>query len=373
MRKLYYFKFLVTLFVFYLIINTNSKALDSLKAGGSSWIVTSLNNPAPGYIRLDWTMPNYFYLIDNYGKMQFGDSTNKNRSFLFKPLTNGQWISYVGNNYLLYDENMKLVDSIPFPKSYIVDPHEVTVLSNGHYLLLCQENVFVDLSKIVKGGQENAQIISNVLIETDRTGTIYWLWKAYDYLKITDVTPDIDLTQLSIDYTHINSFEDTQDGNILISFRHLDEITKINKKTGQIIWRLGGSMCKNNQFTFLNDSNNDNNGFVGFSHQHSVSLLANGDLLMLDNGNLKNPPYSRAVEYKIDETLKTVKKVWEYRNSPDIYQYIMGSAFRLSNGNTLINWGNSKMTEVKPDNSVAFDLRINTGQVSAPSVYRAYR
>jgi hypothetical protein len=350
-----------------------------LKASDSTWTVTTLDNPAPGYLRLDWINPPYFFLLDNYGIIQFPDSTNKNQSNHYEPLNNGQWISDIGNKYLLFDENMKLVDSISLPTTYINDQHAVVVLSNEHYLLLCQENVIVDLSKIVEGGQENAQIISNVLIETDRTGTIYWLWKAYDYLKITDVTSDINLTQPNIDFTHINSFAEDKDGNILISFRHLDEITKINKKTGKIMWRLGGSKCKNNQFTFINDSNNDNNGFIGFSHQHSLSLLPNGDLLMFDNGNMKEHPYSRAVEYQLDTINKIATKVWEYKYSPAIFLFSMGSAIRLENGNTLINWGFTKVTEVKPDNSLAYELNFKIQQKPPPAppnpaiVYKAYK
>ena len=143
-------------------------------------------------------------------------------------------------------------------------------------------------------------------------------------------------------------FYDT-DGNIIASSRALDEVTKINRQTGDIMWRLGGSSCKNNQFRFLNDSIN---GFIGFSHQHSVQRLQNGNLLMLDNGDLKPKPYTRAVEYKIDEINKTVEKIWEYSISLNFNSYSMGNAQRLPNGNTLIGWGlnsdNLTATEVTP-------------------------
>jgi len=225
---------------------------------------------------------------------------------------------------------------------------------------------FTDLSKIIKGGQNNARIISNVLIETDRTGTIYWQWRAFDDIKITEVTPDNDLTQNTIDFTHINSFAEDTDGNLIVSFRNLDEIIKINKSNRQIIWRMGGTMCKNNQFTFINDSDN---GFTGFSHQHSISLLPNGNILMFDNGNLKNPPHSRAVEYQIDEINKTATNVWEYRYNPAIFTNDMGSAFRLVNNNTIINWGSYKITEVRQDKSIAFEMNLYPGN----SIYRAYR
>jgi hypothetical protein len=205
------------------------------------------------------------------------------------------------------------------------------------------------------------------LVETDRTGKIYWTWRAWDHINITDATPDIDLTQSAIDFTHVNTIVEDKDSNIIVSFRHLDEITKVKKdSSGEIIWRFGGSMCKNNEFTFINDTVN---GFSGFSHQHSISLLPDGNLLMFDNGNLKNPPISRAVEYKMDTVAKTAIKVWEYTDPSHIFQDDMGNAERLSNGNTLINWSNIKVTEVKPDNSLAFEL----GYISDQTIYRVYR
>ncbi|GIT32243.1 MAG: hypothetical protein Ct9H300mP2_3220 [Candidatus Neomarinimicrobiota bacterium] len=50
----------------------------------------------------------------------------------------------------------------------------------------------------------------------------------------------MDLTAQVIDYVHANAIELDNDGNILLSCRHMDEITKINHQTGEIIWRLGG-------------------------------------------------------------------------------------------------------------------------------------
>ena len=207
-------------------------------------------------------------------------------------------------------------------------------------------------------------------METDRTGTIYWEWKALDHLDIMDVTHDIDLKMQIIDFAHINSFSETADGNLIISLRNLDEIIKINKSTGNIVWRFGGKMSAGNQFTFLND---EVDGFTGFSHQHSVSELPNGNILMFDNGTLRDNKFSRAVEYSLDTINYTAVKVWEHRNSPDIYQGIMGSAERLPNGNTLINWATSKIVEVRPDNSIAFEFAYNCGPEGNGSFYRVHK
>ena len=93
------------------------------------------------------------------------------------------------------------------------------------------------------------------------------------------------------------------DGTLLLSSRHLDEIMKIDRQTGDIIWRWGG---KNNEFTFVDDTR-------GFSHQHAVRRIPNGDVTLFDNGNFHSPPFSRALEYRLDELGKTATLVWEYR------------------------------------------------------------
>ena len=317
--------------------------------------VTTLNNPAPGYLRFDWPIKPGFSEVDNYGYFVNEQQVNMG-SHYFWQLKNGLIAQWHYNLYYLYDKEMNLVDSINNSTSYVLDYHDFISLSNGHYLMLCIESVTMDLSEIVVGGKTDATIFSNVLVETDRNGVIYWEWKALDHFAITDITNDFDLTLPEIDFSHINSMDVDANGNLLVSFRHFDEISLIDKSTGNFIWRMGGSSCKNNQFTFSNDAIG---GFTGFSHQHTTGFLENGNILLFDNGNQKNSPYSRAVEYSINYMDKSVTKVWEYRNSPDIFSSAMGSAYRLPNGNTLICWSRGMITEVKPDKSIALELTLN--------------
>jgi len=101
---------------------------------------------------------------------------------------------------------------------------------------------------------------------------------------------------------------------------------------------------------------------------------------MFDNGNFRSGglPYSRAIEYGVDETAKTIHKVWEFRHTPDIFTTAMGSVERLPNGNTLIGWGfidlnvhldSTALTEVKPDGTVALEMTLPKDHFS----YRVYK
>lgn len=320
------------------------------------------DNAYPGYLLFDWQLNQDFGVIDNLGNLVQERNNKPGRHYFFK-LKNGNYAQLADNHYNIYNSNMEWIDSIPNPTDYEIDFHDFISLSNGRYLMLLNHFVEKDLSQIVQGGQVNAFINDNVIIETDRTGQIYWQWRSLDHLNILDVTPDIHLTMHNIDFAHINSMDEDPNGNILISIRHYDEVALINKSTGNFIWRMGGSNCKNNQFTFTNDNMSN---YVGFSHQHTAQFLDNGNLLIFDNGNLKTPPLSRVVEYNINTTAKTVTKVWEFQNSPPTFNYFMGSAQRLPNGNTLISWSNSIINEVRPDKSIAF-------QLSLTPIYNVYR
>jgi len=97
-----------------------------------------------------------------------------------------------------------------------------------------------------------------VIQEVDTYGTVYFQWRSWDHFLITDATDDINLLAANIDYVHGNAFEFDLDGNLLISSRHLDEITKINYETGDVIYRFG-LLSKNNEFII----NNDPIGFSG--------------------------------------------------------------------------------------------------------------
>jgi hypothetical protein len=139
------------------------------------------------------------------------------------------------------------------------------------------------------------------------------------------------------------------DGHILISSWHLSEITKINRQSGDVIWRLGGEY---NQFNWINDE-------YQISYQHDIRVLPDGNYTIFDNGNFHDPHFSRAIELHLDTQNMIATKVWEFRDSPDKVSDWMGNVQRLPNGNTLINWGDGslpRITEVRPDGSKAFEM-----------------
>jgi hypothetical protein len=329
--------------------------------------VTTIDNPNPGYIFLSnfYGSPGqYLMILDNTGTPVFYYKT-MNNSFDFKKQPNGilTYYDYGDNKFHAFDSTYTVIDSFYCGNGYEegTDPHDMQILSNGHILMIANDPQIIDMSDSVECGLHNAQVIGLIIQELDTLKNVVWQWQSWDHFSVFDATYDINLCGLRIDYVHGNAVELDDDGNLLLSSRNLSEITKIDRTTGDIIWRWGG---ENNEFTFINDSR-------GFSHQHDIRRLPNGNVTLFDNGNLLSPQYSRALEYELDEVNKIATLVWEYRQTPDVFAGVMGNTQRLASGNTVIGWGSAhpSVTELHPNDSKALELTFSSNTIS----YRAFR
>ena len=337
--------------------------------------ISVLSNPSPGYIfmsnfdgsafnpQLPKISQPYQLILDNTGKPFFYRKLSQ-YCIDFKLQPNGL-ITYFDRKagyFYAMNSQFSIVDSFYSGNGYGTNFHELQILPDGNYLVIGQDYEKVDMSKIVIGGDSNAVVFGMVIQELDSNKNVVFQWRSLDHFQITDATSDINLKDSLIDYAHTNAIELDTDGNILISSRHLDEITKINKETGDIMWRLGG---ENNEFTFINDD-------IGFSHQHDIRRLPNGNITLFDDGNLHwSQLQSRGVEYKLDEINKTAELVWQFGNTPDESSAAMGNMQSLADGNRVIGWGRGRpaVTEVTLQGKKSFELSLPLNVMN----YRAFR
>lgn len=312
------------------------------------YIFANLNCRNPN---LPWNK--FISIFDSYGTPIFFQESDLN-CINFGPLPNGT-LCYATNlvvntedeKYYIMDSSYVLIDSVNTGNGYILDAHELVLLTNGHYLVMSYDPQPVNMSLVVTGGNPNAIVTGLVIQEVDNNQNVFFQWRSWDHFQITDATNDIDLTAQGIDYVHGNAFEIDHDGHILLSSRHLDEITKISMSTGDVLWRFGKN-SENNMFTISDDPN-------GFTHQHDIEKLQNANYTIFDNGNLRNPTYSRVLEYWIDENTLTASLVWEYDHGKTIYAGSAGSFRTQANGERIIGWGGTfpeAITELQADNSL---------------------
>jgi len=243
----------------------------------------------------------------------------------------------VGGMLLEIDWDSKVVWETEAP----CQGHDFTPMANGHIMYIAWEPKGIvpnGIAKKLKGGlpgtELNGEIWGDVLVEIDRNGNRVWEWLAYEHLD-----PEIDcicpLEKRSI-WPYLNSVWICRDGNVLISTRYLNQVTKIDYKTGNVIGRYG----KGKIF-----------------HQHDCRELENGNILLFDNGTHRHEyksEYSRSVE--LDP--KTDEIVWQYKANPpsDFHSPHSGGCERQPNGNTVIvETALGRMFEVTPSCEIVWE------------------
>lgn len=256
-------------------------------------------------------------------------------------LPNGNLAAFVGSSqgfqptYGYYEEispGGEVVRRHQATAPLYTDCHELllTPRADGHAVHLYSYTLRV-VDMTVFDGLPDALIGGHQILRFSPDGVIEFSWNAWDHFSVLDwiELPESRRQAPNADFDHPNSLALDLDGHYIASFRDLAEITKIHAQTGDLIWRFGGV---NNEFTILDDP------LDGFNGQHSVRVMANGNLLLFDNGLRHDPPESRAVEYALDTDLMTATMVWEYRHAPPVYTAFTGGVERRTNGNTVVQF-----------------------------------
>ncbi len=309
----------------------------------------------------------FFQLItDNKGVPYFYRET-PSRCLDFKVNKNG-FITYFDASLGHYAE---LDSAYRFQRVYKASPgletdnHELVVMPNGNYWTIGKEYIMTDMSQYVECGSPNATVLHFVIEEKDPTGVVLWQWRTYDHFNVMDGdTNQVNFCGSVVNFCHINSIAHDEWGNVILSSRRMNEVTKISKSTGNILWRLGGLQ---NQFSLVGDPLN------GFTDQHMAREDVPGEITIFDNGNYHNPPHSRGVKYLIDTVSMTATYLTGYDdNDPVIVTNPMGSMQQLPNGNVVLGWTQNaqgmSLTEYDPDGTKVLEMHQ-----SDDATLRSYR
>ena len=350
------------------------RELNGLPSDFPAIIIVNKNKPSGGYYFLSSRVlggasngTNYMFCADTNGTVIFYKAL-ENRGADFRRQPNGYLTHYPEDigHFIQYDSSYNEMKHYSASDGFITDSHELLLEDNGNYWLFTRQLHVIDMSVIVPGGNPYATVSEGVIQHLDRFGNLLGQWNSLDHIPITDTDPHfVNLTSSYIDYIHMNALDFDEDGNILLSSRHLNEITKINVETGNIIWRLGGSQ---NQFAFADDD-------LRFYGQHSIRNHGSGIYTLFDNGNFRHPIHSRGVEYTVDENEMTVTLNNEFiTNDGASYSNAMGHMQRTSDNGTLIGWAANTqgyiLTDYNYDGAKTLDMmNLDTMLIS----YRAYK
>lgn len=259
--------------------------------------------------------------------------------------------------YVLFDTSYNEIATFTTKGGYPVDGHDIDFSEDGSRVLL--ESYYirtVDLSPY--GGPAEAPVIDALIQEQDvETGEVTFEWSALDHIPVTETNQSLtepDPALGMFDYLHLNSVEYTEDGDLLVSARHTSTVYKLDRDTGEIVWRFGGEQS---DFTFDDPTEAP-------SYQHDARLLPDGRLSVFDNGNEHDPQVSRGAIYEIDEEAMTARLVEDLRSDPPVFGDAMGSNIRLDNGHQLVYYGSNPVVTEFDEGEPVFNAAFDEGIVS---------
>jgi hypothetical protein len=244
------------------------------------------------------------------------------------------------------------------------DTHDLQRLPNGHYLALTYvPREGVDLRAY--GGDRESRVYDGELQELTPGGRVVWRWSSrgrigtsetlwWDVLNGAQRRKEPD--ERFWDLVHINSVEPAGD-DLIVSFRHVEAVYKIDRATGRIVWKLGGTRRPESL-----DVVGDPLGQRPFGGQHDARLWRDGTLTVFDNESNKDRD-PRALRYRIDERARTATLVEQIHPPRSLRSGFAGSARKLPGGDWVVYWGGTPlMTEQRADSGAqALALSLHRG------------
>jgi hypothetical protein len=236
------------------------------------------------------------------------------------------------------------------------DLHDLYLTSRGTAYITAYETRNMDLSSV--GGPKSQRTFIGHVQEIDlKTGKMLWDW---DCSKVIPVAESYELVSHhggAYDYFHLNSVSEAPDGNVLVSGRNTWALYKINRKTGDVMWRLGGKKSD-----FKVDPRAE------FYWQHHSRFNGNNVLTLFDNA-VRKEKQSRGLVLSVNEHAMTVNLEHQYMHPSGIDSTALGSVQLLPDGRVFVGWGDQPyFSEFSPNGTMLLDGQIPAGTRS----YRAF-
>jgi len=285
--------------------------------------------------------------------------------------------SYLGNPVLTWSQGRALggfsqgVDYIADSSYHVIatvhagnglqaDGHEFLLTPQGTALITSYHEVSYDLSSL--GGPKDGQVVEGVVQEIDvATGRVLFEWHSLDHVPLDESYAPVSADS-TYDYFHVNAVSIDNDGNLLISGRRTWTVYKVDRRSGAILWRLGG---KHSDFTL--------GAGVRFAWQHNPLPAGENTIRLFDNesdGSNRVAPQSRVIWIHLDTDTKTAELVKAVTHPAALSVPSQGNAQALANGDTFVGWGQlGRVSEFDQQGKLLFDAALPTGF----DTYRGYR
>jgi len=302
-------------------------------------------------------------VVDNHGEpvwfLPLGSTTAMDvrvQTYQNRPVLTwyeGTVLGPYGGSWVIFDPTYHEVARVQAGRGRHGDLHELLLTRQGTALItIYREIATPDVPRLVTGIVQEVDVAS---------GRVLFEWRSNEHVGVDEsYTPQVGAAG-NVDYFHLNSIDLDTDGNLLVSARNTSTIYKIDRKSGDVLWRLGGMKSD-----FAVDP------AASFGFQHDVRRRPDGTITMFDN-NAAVPTAqtaSRGLRIKLDMNAKRASLVREYLAPAPRTGWAMGNLQELDDGGVLVGWGtDGSFTEFDKAGRVRFDARFADGSVS----YRAFR
>jgi hypothetical protein len=216
----------------------------------------------------------------------------------------------------------------------------------------------VDLTGL-DGFEEDEAIADCEIQEIDPAGQLVWSWFASDHVdpvtESLEPATDVINGQTEIDVYHCNSIDLAANGDLLVSMRHTNAVFYIDRGTGDVVWKLGGTPVNKDGAACIRLVDDPQ---VEFTLQHDARFQPNGDVSLFDDHGV-GFGVARGVEYAIDHDAGTATVAWQFLGKNA--SAFEGSFRRYPDGESVIGWGGNApdprvVTEVDSDGNDVFDV-----------------
>ena len=270
-------------------------------------------------------------------------------------------------DYVVFDGSYGEIARLHAGNGYRGDHHEFLISPQDTALITIYNSVPQDLT--AAGGSKNGRAWQGIVQELDiESGEVLFEWRSIDHVALEETYVDAqeDHYAAGIDYFHVNSIDVDDDENLLISARETSAVYKVDRKSGEVIWRLGGKksdfeMGEGTRFAFQHDARRQRDG--------TISIFDNGPLVF-ESGIPKAVEESRAIVLDLDERKMTASLVREYTHPEEQHADAAGNVQVLANGDAFVGWGRAlAVSEFSKGGELIFDARLPAQNKS----YRAFR
>jgi hypothetical protein len=264
----------------------------------------------------------------------------------------GLHTGYGQGEYVIFDHSYREIARFGAGNGYEGDHHEFLITPEDTALITIYSKVERDLSGV--GGPVGGVVLDGIVQEIDiESGEVLFEWHSLEHIGLEESY------YAPYDYFHINSIDVYDEDHLLISARRTCAVYKVDRKTGEVVWRLGG---KKSDFKMGTG--------VRTTLQHDARRNADGTITIFDNGDVNRGDQSRAIMIEVDEDKMSASLVREYTHPDGLLSDTQGNVQVLPKGNILVGWGSAPFfSEFNHHGELLFHAAFPTEDES----YRAFR